>query len=51
MAEGRILSKRISRSDKVAPGLTYGLSKDTWQAFALAVTFYDLQAKFRELNK
>ena len=26
---------------KKEPGLTYGLKKDLWQAFALAVTFYD----------
>jgi len=26
---------------KKSPGLTYGLKKDLWQAFALAVTFYD----------
>ena len=26
---------------KKAPGLTYGLKKDLWQAFALAVTYYD----------
>jgi hypothetical protein len=27
---------------KKAPGLTYGLKADTWQAFALAVTYWDL---------
>ncbi|HUU41875.1 MAG TPA: hypothetical protein VMW42_13145 [Desulfatiglandales bacterium] len=27
---------------KKAPGLTYGLKKDLWQAFALAVTYHDL---------
>ena len=27
---------------KKTPGLTYGLKKDLWQAFALAVTYYDL---------
>ncbi len=27
---------------KKAPGLTYGISKDSWQALALAVTWYDL---------
>ena len=26
---------------KKDPGLTYGLKKDLWQAFALAVTYYD----------
>ena len=29
------------KGTKKAPGLTYGLSKDVWQAFALAVTYYD----------
>lgn len=29
------------KGTKKAPGLTYGLSKDVWQAFALAVYFYD----------
>jgi hypothetical protein len=27
---------------KKNPGLTYGLKKDLWQAFALSVTYYDL---------
>lgn len=26
---------------KASPGITYGLAKDTWAAFGLAVTFYD----------
>ena len=26
---------------KKAPGLTYGLKKDLWQAFAVAVTYFD----------
>lgn len=30
---------------KAKPGLTYGLSKDTWAAFGLAVTFYDQETK------
>jgi hypothetical protein len=29
------------KGTKKNPGLTYGLSKDVWQAFALAVYFYD----------
>jgi len=32
------------KGTKKNPGLTYGLSKDVWQAFALAVYFYDTQA-------
>jgi len=28
---------------KKKPGLTYGLKKDLWAAFALAVTFYDTE--------
>jgi len=28
---------------KSAPGVTYGLAKDEWQAFALAVTWMDTQ--------
>lgn len=32
------------KGTKAAPGLTYGLSADMWQAFALAVTFNDSPA-------
>ena len=38
------------KGTKKSPGLTYGLSKDVWQAFALAVYFYDLHAKLAELR-
>ena len=31
------------KGTKKNPGLTYGLAKDTWQAFALAVYVYDKQ--------
>ena len=33
------------KGTKKNPGLTYGLSKDVWQAFALAVYFYDTKLK------
>lgn len=32
-----------AQGTKKQPGLTYGLRKDLWAAFALAVTFWDLQ--------
>lgn len=38
------------KGTKKNPGLTYGLSKDVWQAFALAVTFYDTRLKELELG-
>lgn len=34
-----------SPGTKKNPGITYGLKKDLWQAFALAVTFWDLKLK------
>lgn len=30
---------------KKDPGITYGLSKDMWAAFAVAVTWYDINSK------
>jgi len=32
---------------KASPGVTYGLAKDTWAAFALAVTWYDQNSNER----
>lgn len=39
------------KGTKKNPGLTYGLSKDVWQAFALAVYFHDTQAYHLETLK
>jgi hypothetical protein len=38
------------KGTKKAPGLTYGLSKDVWQAFALAVYYYDTQGHLQKAD-